>query len=835
MAPCGVEADMISRTDRRRSGTVRGAFAAAVCSCLLAGAGCGGGKAEPIPTDPAAREAYNWIRQLEGGDILERDAAARKLGELCHPSAVAPLVESAQADYQVRVRVQALLALGRHEAKDVAPHAKALIELLEDDEEQVRQAAAEALGLLGFADALDALTRCVGDPKDSVRVAAAEALGRLGGAGLERLAQAFDGAAPEVRAAIAEIIGQAGSPAHIDVLIRGTRADDHYTRRAAVAALGRLGDDRGIAPAAELIRKPLSDAQIAGYEAHKQRKPTKAEVARILHALDAELIARGRHPGGKQAHGWLFSGPDAAMNVHRRLIDQQRQGVEAMTRSDAVQALCGIASRGAVEAILQAVEGRRQVAATQKVDTGRRHVEILDLEAAAKKAVAGASGKLLSNLLSAFRDASRPAGRRIIAADLLAGAEADGFRQALVAALADADVAVRSHAAGLLAAEKAPEALDPLMRLLQAEDLAVRRAAVAALDKYQDRRSAGALLQCVLNRASQVRVEAVHVLAKLGDPQTVQPLIELYPKLNARDRGDRFVRVAILEALGQMKAADAVDLLIGEVRATRDTGTLYAALKALGEIGDRRATQPIIARLKGPALLIRYDVNHDRLHGIPALGKLHDPASIDFLAQLADAAPTVGSRKLALAELGRQKHPKAVAVLIGMLVGTKVDAGMKESYVAPALIESGEVAVAPLLKILTEAAPASKEQGFDPGHYAAQVLSFLGEPALPGLIRVAATDTRKHVLGRAIQALKEFGDERVLPPLARLLKHPDTDIRKWTAVALGTVGNPKAVDCLRAASPDADPQVEKWIQWAIGQHVGPAASQPATAASGPGG
>ena len=825
---------MTSRSDRRRGGILAGGVAT-VCLCLLAAAGCGGPEDDPVPTEPAAREAYNWIRQLEGGDILERDAAARKLGELRHPSAVGPLVESAETDYQLRVRVQALLALGRHEAKDVAPHTKALIELLEDDEEQVRQAACETLGLLGFAGALDALARRLVDPEMTVRVAAAEALGRLGSAGLDRLARAFDGAAPEVQAAIGEIFGSARSLAYIDVLIRATRAADHYTRRAAVVALGRLGDDRGIAPAAELIRKPLSDSQLAGYEARKQNKPTEAEIAKIVQALDAELMARGHHPGGRKAHGWLFKGPESAMDMHRRLIDQEREGVEAMTRSDAVQALCGIASPGAVDAILLAVEEHRKAAAGQKVDPGRMHVEILDLEVAAKKAVAGSDEKLLPNLLAAFRNASRPADRRMLAADLLLGTKAPGLREALVAALADPDVAARSHVAGLLAAEKVPEAFEPLIQLLQAEDVAVRRAAIAALDKYGDRRSARPLLQCVLDRGSQVRVEAVRVLVKLGDKDTVKPLIDLCAKLDPKSRADRAVRVALIEALGQMKADGAVDLLINEVRTTRDTGTLYAAMKALGEIGDRRATQPLIARLKGPSLLIRYDVNHDRLYGIPALGKLHDPASIDFLAQLADAAPTVESRKRALAELGRQKHPKAVAVLIEMLMGTKVDAGMKESYVAPALIESGEVAVAPLLKVLTDSPPATKEKGFDPGHYAAQVLSFIGEPALPGLIRVAETDTRKHVLGRVIQALKDSADERVLPPMARLLKHPDTDIRKWTAVALGTVGSPKAVDCLRAASPDADGDVEKWIQWAIGQHVGPARSQPATAASGPGG
>ncbi|MEN3009794.1 MAG: HEAT repeat domain-containing protein [Candidatus Bipolaricaulaceae bacterium] len=83
----------------------------------------------------------------------------------------------------VRVRAAAIRALGRLAPAEAAAQAAALlVPLLKDSEPQVREAAAQALGALGYAEepVLRGLQEALRDPQFAVRVAAVTALGAFG-------------------------------------------------------------------------------------------------------------------------------------------------------------------------------------------------------------------------------------------------------------------------------------------------------------------------------------------------------------------------------------------------------------------------------------------------------------------------------------------------------------------------------------------------------------------------------------------------------------------------------------------------------------------------------
>jgi len=101
-----------------------------------------------------------------------------------------------------------------------------------------------------------------------------------------------------------------------------------------------------------------------------------------------------------------------------------------------------------------------------------------------------------------------------------------------------------------------------------------------------------------------------------------------------------------IQALGELKAAQAVDSLIGILQ-KRDDKQRSTAAKALGAIGDRRAVQPLIAALED-------DERYMRRVALLALGQIGDPRAVDSIAGHLDdpgsndLVETNASRALAL-------------------------------------------------------------------------------------------------------------------------------------------------------------------------------------------
>jgi HEAT repeat protein len=237
--------------------------------------------------------------------------------------AVEPL-SAALKDEEWDVRQAAARALGK--IKD--PRAvKPLIAALKDEKWDVRQAAAEALGEIG-APAVEPLIAALKGENKDVRQAAAAMLGRLGwqpgrdetagwywmvkgdwdkcvalGAlAVEPLIAALKDGSFSVRKAAAEALGKIGDPRAVEPLIAALKDKDEYVRKAAAYALGKIKDPRAVEPLIAALKDQNSDVRAAAAYALGEIKDPRA-VEPLIAALGDEKSSGVRKAAAAKALG----------------------------------------------------------------------------------------------------------------------------------------------------------------------------------------------------------------------------------------------------------------------------------------------------------------------------------------------------------------------------------------------------------------------------------------------------------------------------------------------------------------------------------------------------
>lgn len=802
---------------------------------------------------PQAQQAERWVAQLRDGQPLEREQAAVELARIFNPFVLKPLVEAARSDTAMRVRVAALRSLGEH--KELADRA-ALVALLRDSEEAIRLGACDALARLNAVEGIDALVARTGDSSASVRTAAIQALGRLGPKARDKLAEVFQSANEGQRAAIVEAFADANASHGVPLVIEALTGETVHLRRTAAKALGRLGDARAVGPLVALVRNPLSDFEKRRYEAEADKPLTERERRMVLRAQAMATIKKGFRPDDTK----LPAADDPRTRAdYRQIIAAQRGNVERMVRQTAVAALLRVGTPAACEALLGLL-GDAGAGAREAAGEG-----LLSLGSAA-----------VAPLRAALLDAARPPEARVTAGELLVKADPNAARPALVTCLDDKLATVRSLAAGVLADMGAKEAVEPLIRQLRSGDAEVRSAAAEALAKVADARAvepllavlgdadlrpnaiaalgatgdpraAKALLAIVLDPNAPLRIGALQAMEKMNYPPAHKPLFDLYvwmdrhpPAPPARQpttadsesyRYFQRLKGELMRSFGAMRNTEAVPLLVGIVNdfATQRTGPDHRAIvgwgeagqvmQALGKIGDRRAVQPIAEALRRPKLhRVKIGINYTAETCIEAMASIGDPSAIDaLLATARDSARLVNTRTAALRAVARIGGAKATEALIGLLADETLDPGLKEAGVAPALLAIGQPATDGLLKLMLDSPAKTDASQTDPGYYAAELLGALAKGALiDRLVGTAQSDKRKHIVGRAVEALRGTNDPRAVAQLAAMLKAPDAVVRKWAAGALGRSPAGGAEQMLaKALGGEKDPDVRQAIEWAI--------------------
>lgn len=181
-------------------------------------------------------------------------------------------------------------------------------------------------------------------------------------------------------------------------------------------------------------------------------------------------------------------------------------------------------------------------------------------------------------------------------------------------------------------------AIPYLLEAVEGKDRIRREHVIAALGNLKARQGGEAIARVLANRSLERRYVAAWALGEIADPKGIAPLV------SALDDPDAEVRRHAVRALIRF-GREAVPPLNAYLPAASAQGAA-GAVRALGDIGDPRSLEPLLAQVNGPA----------RQEVFLALGKLKDTrAEAALVAGLADADwRTRMNAAMALGPLGSQ-------------------------------------------------------------------------------------------------------------------------------------------------------------------------------------
>jgi len=245
------------------------------------------------------------------------------------------------------------------------------------------------------------------------------------------------------------------------------------------------------------------------------------------------------------------------------------------------------------------------------------------------------------------------------------------------------------------------------------------------------------------------------------------------------------------------------------------------AIAALGLLGDRSAVPSLIPFLENAG---------ERVRAATALGQIGDPRAVEPLVATLDITEKAyrSAAILALRRIGRPGLPALVRELRSSRV-------LMRQGAAAALVGIASPAPnGPLIEALGDEdvsvrASAAQALGWrdnlaaveplggvledDDWHVVDAAMEGLGEVgvgAIPKLLAVLAAPARETTVRYQVaRALSAMGGQAV-PELVHALARPEPEVQKWCAVALGGIGDARAVEPLRQLAESADSDV-KWV------------------------
>jgi HEAT repeat protein len=136
-------------------------------------------------------------------------------------------------------------------------------------------------------------------------------------------------------------------------------------------------------------------------------------------------------------------------------------------------------------------------------------------------------------------------------------------------------------------------------------------------------------------------------------------------------------------------------------------------------------------------------------------------------------------RGRAAVKLGKLDDGNALEVLLQAL-RTEMDFYVQED-ITWSLVCKGEAAVAPLIRLLSDANPATR-------HHAAHTLGKIGDIRAVDALITALRDPDTAVIAKAAFSLGQIGDQRALPTLVHLLGHSEREIQTTIVSVMESFG-----------------------------------------------
>lgn len=323
----------------------------------------------------------------------------------------------------------------------------------------------------------------------------------------------------------------------------------------------------------------------------------------------------------------------------------------------------------------------------------------------------------------------------------------------------------------------AAQIVEPLIAAFAVEGNATIRATMArALGILKDRRAIEPLLLAVTTDGCPVvRFEAASALGELGGREVVDPLITVLsaPHEHKGDKMDVNVVSSIVFALRKLNDTRAVEPLIAALE-RRDEQTRAVIALSLGSFGDVRAVEPLLNLLDDTEPLIRRAA-------ACALGDLGDQSAVQPLIGSLDD-PDFETRSSAIKALGLLGDRRAIEPLCSLLQQDRIP--YRRVFIIEALHRLGATqAVRPLLALLQN--PLEEEEV---RAAAIETLGHLGDPCAVPFLLALVTDfvvgEANELRWRAAVALGQIGDVRAIDKLSRYRTDPEPVMRMAVIASL---------------------------------------------------
>jgi HEAT repeat protein len=381
-------------------------------------------------------------------------------------------------------------------------------------------------------------------------------------------------------------------------------------------------------------------------------------------------------------------------------------------------------------------------------------------------------------------------GVRSKAAEILGTKGAEAAIPALIETLKDRDANVRYTAIIALGNLNAKSAIPNLIDVLTDEGSNVRKKAAQILDEFRTDLAIPAFIKALTDNDYEVQHIAAQALVNLDNAIAVPAL------LDAIKHQDRGVRGNAASALGNTRNPAAIPALIAAL-ADEEPFVVYNAVEwGLKKTDlDERAIAEVVNGLTTENYLMRRGAAY-------AVGMLGVTAAIPTLIGLLDD-PNANVRSSAAKALGLLGADLAITELIALLRDR--DDKVKLSAIYALGILRAEVAIPQLILTL-------KERNLR--EIAVSALEEIGsELAIPALLDFLPDE---HFDRNVSSAIEKLASPASIPSFIRGLQHHNQEVRQYSALMLGSLGNHEAIPALFKALADENKYVRVMAARSLG-------------------
>ena len=374
-----------------------------------------------------------------------------------------------------------------------APAVEPLIAALRDENEDVRERAAEALGQIGDARAVEPLIAALRDKNEDVRRRAVEGLVRSGARSVEPLIAALRDENEDVRRSVEHALAGIGADS-VEPLIAALRDENKRVPwSAGLDALAGIGKS-SVEPLIAALQDEYMSVRWAAANALGQTGDARAVEPLIVALRDGERFVRA-----SAAHALERIGNTRAVEPLIAALQDEEQVV----RMQAERALGQMRDARAVELLIAALRDE-------------------NVHRSAQHALESIGAPSVEPLIAVLRDENEDVrGRAVEALGRIGDARAV---EPLIAALRDGKGGFFAKYA--LEQIRAWPAVEPLIAALRDKNEDVRRNAAEALGEMDDGRAIVPLIAALRDENEDVRRSVEHVLGRMLGARALDELVQ---------------------------------------------------------------------------------------------------------------------------------------------------------------------------------------------------------------------------------------------------------------------------------------------------------------------